>query len=71
MSERIYLRAMWLRYPDGEIRQGIALPDDRFIFGGNTTYSSERVMLHLNPGAILEWTPDADETINHVMELPE
>ena len=74
MSERIPLRSLLLRLADGTVWQGIALPDDRFIFHGNRTYSSERVMLALNPGATIEWTPRADKTINHVMpedELPD
>lgn len=71
---RIRLRAMMLVWPqDGPFsareyqRQGIALPDGRFIFGGNQTYSSERVLLALNPGARIEWLPDADDVINYVM----
>jgi hypothetical protein len=69
VSERIPLRAMALTWGDApeRIRQGIALPDGRFIFGGNQTYSSERVMLALNPGAKVEWHPHADATINYVM----
>src|SRR5262245_41190443 len=70
---RIRLRAMALVWPraTGSARPdtvpGIALPDGRFIFGGNQTYSSERVMLALNPGAHDEWHPQVDDTINYVM----
>lgn len=69
--ERIYLRALLITYADGSIQPGVALPDGRFIFGTEnniTTYSSEKVLIHLNPGARIMWTPDTDATINHVME---
>ncbi len=73
---RIPLRAMALVWPSDPQHgararsiQGIALPDGRFIFGGNQTYSSERVMLKLNPGAVVEWHPNADEAINYVMPI--
>lgn len=68
MSERIYLRALLVEFPDSdrETFQAIALPDGRFIIGGNITYSSERTLLKHNPDARIYWTPDADATINHV-----
>lgn len=70
---RIPLRAMLLRW-DGDshsvrphIVQGIALPDGRFIFGGNQTYSSEQEMLKYNPGAVIEWASEgANQAINYV-----
>lgn len=63
----IQLRAMalvWKDEPDGGIRsttvQGVALPDGRFLFHGMHSYSSEQVMLKLNPGATVEWFPHVD-----------
>lgn len=71
MNERIHLRALLIIYADGAIIPAIALPDDRIIVGSNVTYSSERALVYLHPGARIEWTPQADATINHVMEPPE
>ena len=72
MSDRIRLRAMALVWYDEDgtirnIRAGIALPDDRFIFGGTQTYSSEKAMLRLNPTAVVQWLPSSDDVINYVM----
>ena len=46
---------------------GIALPDGRLIVGGHATFSSERALKKLYPGAAIIWAPDVDETINRVM----
>lgn len=72
MDGRIPLRAMALEWTIDPfsvrpgVVQGIALPDGRFIFNGNFTYSSEAIMLKFNPGARIVWCPSADATINHI-----
>lgn len=70
-TERIVLRAMalvWEQSHANGVRPssvpGIALPDGRFIFHGNQTYSTEELMLKYNPGAHIEWLPWADAVIN-------
>ena len=64
--ERIYLRAGVLDLPSGA-QPVIVLPDGRIILA-STTFSSEAAIRKLNPGAVLRYMPDADATINHVMD---
>jgi hypothetical protein len=65
----IPLKALLIHWSKDDLQAAILLPDGRIIVGSNRTFSSERVLLKLHPGTIVERVPQHDSVINHVTEF--